>query len=156
MPALDNQRHELFAQELARGNSATQAYKDAGYKPNPQNAGRLTKNDDIQARVKELQGLGAIKTIDTIASIAEELNQLKLEAIRNMQVSAGVAAVMGKAKVLGLLIDKQELSGKDGGSIEIRQREIDDAKAFDAKFIEVLARTSAKRNPSSFDGSGES
>ena len=52
-------RHERFAQALAAGETATAAYKLAGYKPDRRNASRLTTNDDIKARVAELQALAA-------------------------------------------------------------------------------------------------
>ncbi len=34
MPVLKNSRHERFAQNVAKGMSATEAYEKAGYKPN--------------------------------------------------------------------------------------------------------------------------
>jgi phage terminase small subunit len=55
MGILTNPRHELFAQELAKGKSATEAHTLAGYKPCRQNAARLTTNDDIRARLAEIQ-----------------------------------------------------------------------------------------------------
>src|SRR6476659_7789253 len=55
MPALRNQRRELFAQGLARGMSAAQAYREAGYVDNRRNASALKANQDILARVLELQ-----------------------------------------------------------------------------------------------------
>jgi phage terminase small subunit len=33
MPVLKNARHEKFAQALAKGKSATDAYNEAGFKP---------------------------------------------------------------------------------------------------------------------------
>ena len=41
MPVLKNARHERFVQGVAKGMSATEAYKKAGYKPSGPNAGRL-------------------------------------------------------------------------------------------------------------------
>jgi hypothetical protein len=52
---LKNQRRELFAQALARGNTADHAYAEAGFSPNRGNAARLKANDSIRARVLELQ-----------------------------------------------------------------------------------------------------
>ena len=54
MAILKNARHERFAQNLAKGMSATAAYEKAGYKPNDQNAARLTRNDEVRSRVAEL------------------------------------------------------------------------------------------------------
>jgi hypothetical protein len=55
VPALENQRHELFAQELARGKNISAAYVSAGYQPCRQNAHRMTTRDDIKERVVELK-----------------------------------------------------------------------------------------------------
>ena len=55
VPALSNPRHELFAQVLAAGCSATEAYVKAGYRLNKGNAGRLKTNEHIRKRVEELQ-----------------------------------------------------------------------------------------------------
>jgi phage terminase small subunit len=54
MPTLRNPRHERFAQELAKGTSATQAYEIAGFKPNAGNAGALRAKQHISTRVNEL------------------------------------------------------------------------------------------------------
>lgn len=54
MPALQNARHERFAQELAKGKSATEAYADAGYRPNSGNAATLKADQSISTRVAEL------------------------------------------------------------------------------------------------------
>ena len=44
MAALPNQRHEKFAQGIAEGKSATEAYEAAGYTPNDGNATRLNSS----------------------------------------------------------------------------------------------------------------
>jgi tripartite-type tricarboxylate transporter receptor subunit TctC len=59
VPVLENQRHELFAQELAKGKSASEAYVSSGYKPSRKNAARLKANEDIAARVAELLTIAA-------------------------------------------------------------------------------------------------
>ncbi len=78
MPILKNQRHELFAQELAKGAPANAAYIAAGYTPSDQNAQRLTRNDKVKARVAELQARGAERTKITIALVLEELARIAL------------------------------------------------------------------------------
>lgn len=54
MAPLPNARHERFAQGLANGKTADEAYQEAGFKPNRGNATRLKANESIQDRVKEL------------------------------------------------------------------------------------------------------
>ncbi|WP_188079447.1 terminase small subunit [Xanthobacter oligotrophicus] len=63
MAPLHNGRHERFAQELAKGKSADEAYVEAGYsgssKSMQEAASRLSRNVKVQARVAEIQQRGA-------------------------------------------------------------------------------------------------
>jgi phage terminase small subunit len=108
MPPIPNTRHEAFAQALAKGKSAAEAYKLAGYKPNEGNCIRLKGNERVQARVAELQNKAAQKAVVTIETIAAELEEARLLAMHEdvANPSAAVSASMGKAKLFGLLIDK--------------------------------------------------
>src|ERR1700730_18079034 len=54
MPVLTNPRWELFAQELAKGKAASDAYKTAGFRPNRHNACVLKQKQTIIDRVSEL------------------------------------------------------------------------------------------------------
>ena len=56
----------------------------------------------------------------TVADILRELEEARTMAAtgERPQPAAMVAATMGKAKLLGMLTDKQELTGKDGGPID--------------------------------------
>lgn len=54
MPVLKNAKHERFAQGLAKGLTADQAYQDAGFKANRGNATTLKQKQSIQNRVSEL------------------------------------------------------------------------------------------------------
>lgn len=57
MPPLTNPRHETFAQNVAAGKTLTEAVLIAGYsvKTAATNTTRLTKNDEISQRIRELQ-----------------------------------------------------------------------------------------------------
>ena len=55
MPELKNQKHEAFAQQLAKGETADAAYRKAGYSANRGNASRLKANDSIRQRIAEIQ-----------------------------------------------------------------------------------------------------
>jgi phage terminase small subunit len=54
MPVLSNPRHESFAQALAKGKTADEAYASAGFKPDRGNASRLQQKDSIRQRVAEI------------------------------------------------------------------------------------------------------
>ncbi len=61
MAVMENPRHEIFAQQLAKGKSAEAAYAAAGYKRDRGAASRLSAKVNIQARVAELLERGAAK-----------------------------------------------------------------------------------------------
>lgn len=83
MPVLKNAKHEAFAQALAKGKTATQAYADAGYKPDRKNASRLTTKDDIQRRVDEILSRVAEKAewtaADRLRMLADIAEKTKAE-----------------------------------------------------------------------------
>ena len=55
MPVLRNPRWEAYAQELAKGKPARQAYVLAGYKKNDGNASRLKSNEKLTASWKHIK-----------------------------------------------------------------------------------------------------
>ena len=116
MPILKNQRHELFAQKLAAGESASSAYVLAGFKESRKNASRLKAKDDIAARVQELQAVAARSTTITIESICRELDEANAVARERGQAAAMVSASALRAKLAGLMVEKVEVG--DAGSFD--------------------------------------
>lgn len=110
MPTLNNIRHERFAQELAKGKGQTEAYVAAGYKENRSAASRLAEDVNVCERVRELQERGAIRVELTVADIIRELEEARISALTAATPQAGsaVTASLGKAKLLGLIVDKSE------------------------------------------------
>jgi len=131
MPALENARHERFAQELAKGETATAAYATAGYEPNDGNAARLKGNERIEARVAEILGRAATRAEITVADISERLLKIAAKAEGKSDapmLSVARATLMDVAKLNGLVVDKREMFGKGGGPIEyanLTEAEID-------------------------------
>lgn len=111
MAALANRKHELFAQALAKGEPASQAYVSAGYRYNEGNAVRLKGNEKVAARVDELQARAAVRVEITAADVVEMLKEDRELARALEQSGSAVSASLGIAKVLGLLKDKVEHSG---------------------------------------------
>lgn len=111
MPVLKNARHETFAQGLAKGMTADEAYQKAGFKPNRGNAATLKANQSILDRVTELQSKAIKKAEITVDSLAQELEEARAIALAEKQSSAAVSATMGKAKLFGLGVEKRHLSG---------------------------------------------
>lgn len=113
MPALENAKHERFAQQLAKGRSQAEAYETAGYAPSEPHASRLASNGKVEARVAEILERSAIRTEITVATITERLlaiatkGELTAEA---PMLSVARAALMDAAKLNGLVVDKSDIT----------------------------------------------
>lgn len=122
MPVLENPRHERFAQELAKGKSQVEAYEAAGYNPNRSAASRLAEDVNIRDRVVHIQGRVAIRTEITVASISERLLKIAAKGEGSEDaplLSVARAALMDVSKLNGLVIDRKQLTGRNGGPIEV-------------------------------------
>jgi hypothetical protein len=109
VPILENERHELFAQQLAQGKSASEAYVNAGFQASRQNAGRLRTRDDVKARVAELQANAARSAEVSIQSLIRELDDAIDVARTKGQAQAMVSAAGMKAKLSGLMVERQQI-----------------------------------------------
>jgi len=104
---LKNPKHESFAQHWATGlYTEIEAYEKAGYKPDAANANKLTRNHQIIARVREIQAAAQKRHDFTVDDMVMELNENRRISIQKEQMAAANAASMGKAKVLGMVVDK--------------------------------------------------
>jgi hypothetical protein len=108
----------LFVQALAKGKTQIEAYVAAGYAPNDGHAARLAGNGRVVARLVELQTRAADRVVTTAVDIASQLDEDRAFARALKQGSAAVSATMGKAKVLGLVVDRH--AGPTGGAIPFR------------------------------------
>jgi hypothetical protein len=108
LPVLSNSRHEKFAQGLAEGKTATEAYENAGYAPNDGNSARPKGNERIRARVAELQGRGAERAAVTLQGLLDEASDIQTKALAKGHYAAAVAALTVRAKLSGLWIDRLE------------------------------------------------
>lgn len=123
MPALTNAKHERFAQELAKGKTADEAYQEAGYAENRHNASRLKTNEHIGARVAELLEGAAARTEITVASITKRLLDIATVGEKSTEaplLAVARASLMDAAKLNGLVVEKREHSGPDGGPMETK------------------------------------
>ena len=138
MPILQNARHEAFAIAVANGKSFTDAYVEAGFKPNGANASTLHKNTNIQLRIAEIQQ--ERERITTERYVAETdytrdrllgyLETARTIAEANANPVGVTQATVAMARILGLIIDR---------------REVGDAGAFDAMTDEELVREATKK-----------
>lgn len=88
MPVLKNPKHEIFAQQRAKGMSAGMAYVKAGYKRHDSSASRLTNSKRIQERIAEIQAEALTPVMQSIQydnqSVLDELARVGFSSIRNV------------------------------------------------------------------------
>jgi hypothetical protein len=135
---LKNTRHERYCQAILKGKTQPVAYKLAGYNPHKRNSERLAARPDIIARIAELKEKTAEKAVITAADIARQLDEDRAFARQCKQAAAAVSASIGKAKVLGLVVNR--IGGPDGGPLSL---EFDLSKLSD-KDLHALERIHAK------------
>lgn len=141
MPVLDNAKHERFAQEIASGKTATDAYVCAGYSGAGASvsASRLLKNAAVANRVAELlaerEHIHAQATADAIERTAltkEWVIETLMENVRRAMQATPVRGEDGEergeytyqgsvanrslellGKELGMFIDRKEVKRVD-------------------------------------------
>ncbi|CAN7470004.1 terminase small subunit [Mesorhizobium sp. LjNodule214] len=108
-----NMRQERFCLGVAEGLPQSRAYIAAGYAARGNaaevEASKMVRLPKVAARVAELQAKAARRSEITVDSLVAELEDMLQLATRVGQPSAGVSAIMGKAKLLGLVIDRTEV-----------------------------------------------
>jgi hypothetical protein len=117
---LANLRHERFAQALARGKTATEAYLLAGYKANDGNASRMKGNERISARVEAIVGRAAERAEVSLERVLREL-----KAIAFSDISKAVTW---------------------GPSVQVREEEEDGPRAAAARRMACRASGRSKRS----------
>ena len=131
MPALKNPKHEhLRCSALAKGMSQVDAYEAAGYEPDMPNACRLTRNDKVKARVRELQHRVAQLTKETIIRLDRRIAGTGREGKQTIDTLGAAAmqvvraALMDIAKLNGLIIDHHLHERKD--TVDLTRAELMD------------------------------
>jgi hypothetical protein len=122
MPTLKNPRRERFAQLLASGKTATDAYEEAGYKRSDSNGPALARTPEISGRVAEITGerwkqeqkagaIAAERCAVTKISLIDDLREARKRALEANQISAYVNATKEIAILAGVRIERSERGG---------------------------------------------
>ena len=108
-------QEEAFSRKFVECNNASEAYRcayDVGENTKPEtiwtSAFKTLAKPHVSKRVFDLQSQAVERTLVTIESITIELEEARYLGKTEKQAAAMTAASMGKAKVNGLLVDKQE------------------------------------------------
>lgn len=113
-------KQEQFARLYVETGNASEAYRQAyntdNMKPETvtNEAYKLLQDPDISAMVDGLKEEARQRHAVTVDDLLSELEQARAAALAapTPQSSAAVSATMGKAKMLGLLVDKAEIKAK--------------------------------------------
>ena len=119
-------KQEAFALAYVETGNASEAYRRAynAEKMKPAsvavNASKLLAGAKVALRVQELQAKAVERHEITVDDLIRELEEARTAASNQEkpQAAAMVAATLGKAKLLGMLTDKTEVTGKDGGPVD--------------------------------------
>ena len=122
-------KQEQFARLYVETGNASEAYRQAynadNMKPETvtNEAYKLLQDPDISAMVDDLKAEARQRHAVTVGDLLSELEQARVAALAapTPQSSAAVSATMGKAKMLGLLVDKAEIKAE--AEISTKQEE---------------------------------
>jgi len=104
-------RWEIFALNVAKGVSHGDAYAAAGYHDKSgAGAAKLMRKPEVAARISELRAQIRARMKITVETIVMDLQEDRAFAYRCANPAAAITATMAIAKLLGLLVDKSELS----------------------------------------------
>ncbi len=123
MPVLPNMRHEMFAQNIAAGQNASEAYAVAGFHASPANmrinAHRLARQPKVAARIVELRERKAV-VIEQTTGITRAYVVERLKLNLDMALAAAVhnpsaGNVANRAlellgRELGMFVDRKKIT----------------------------------------------
>ncbi len=115
-----NRKQEIFCEEFVKSGNAAEAYKRAGYKATSarsaaNSASRLLDNVGICSRIEELRA----KAEDAKIIDAKQRRIILSEIAQHGKADVSIKAIDTLNKMDGMYINKSQISGADGGPIQI-------------------------------------
>jgi phage terminase small subunit len=116
-------KQEKFCQKYIELGNASEAYRTAydaeDMKPVTirRKAAELLANGKVAAHIARLRETHQQRHLVTVDSLTAELEEARDLAKETKQSATLVAATLGKAKLHGLIVDKNEHAGKDGAPL---------------------------------------
>jgi phage terminase small subunit len=113
-----------FCEKYIELGNASEAYRQSYDAENMldktvwEEASRTLADHKVAARIMELQEIHRLRHEVTVSSITAELDESRQLATADKQHSAAITASMGKAKLHGLIVDRNEHSGPGGTPIK--------------------------------------
>ena len=139
MPVLENPRHELYAQGVAKGLTSIDAYRRAGYSRSRKGATLVKGKPDVQRRVRELIEAGARRAEVSVEKVLRELARIGFADVRQLhdingrllqiaELSDDIAAAVASYEVVRRVTSKPAAT-KGGGDKDAQDRDDDKAEA---------------------------
>jgi phage terminase small subunit len=130
-------KQEAFCRAYVETSNAAESYRrsyDVGADTKPetvwQAASRLMADDGIKSRIADLLDEARALCLVTVGSLTAELEDARKHAMKDDKgASAAVSAVMGKAKLHGLLVDKVAQTDPNGRELPAAASDRELAKA---------------------------
>jgi phage terminase small subunit len=168
MSVLANPRHERFAQELAKGTSASEAYVLAGYRANRGNAATLKQDQNILARVTELleerEEIHSQATAEAVERAGLTKEWVIARLMENVQRASQAQPVMaggvqtGEYRYEGSVVNRGlELLGKELGMFVDRTEDVTARRTSEqiyARLSQIIAAGDAGRSSGTDRGVG--
>jgi hypothetical protein len=139
MPVLRRAKHEAFAQGLAAGKTAVDAYRSAGFAASYANSSRLQRRDSIRQRVAEIVDRKQRAADRAIANAAERVGVDEEWVLRNLRLNALMAMRHGDRSAAARsleLIGRHLSMFSDRKQIEVAY--VDDADEYLAKIMALV------------------
>ena len=124
-------KQERFCHAYLEHGNASEAYRQSynagAMKPETVNrkASEVLSNGKVTARLEELRAPVVEATRITLEGHLYTLAELRNEARDIGQLSAAINAEIARGKVAGLYVDRQEITGKGGGPVELSTPKVD-------------------------------
>lgn len=144
-------KQDAFCLAYMETGNASEAYRRSynagGMKPESvwRKANELMDNVKVAARIADLSEKIEAKALVTIERLTNDLLRIaqKGEDLAEAPgLSVARASLMDAAKLNGLVVDKNEHTGKDGAAIKLEQVK-NDAQSFTSSIIGLAARSGA-------------
>ena len=119
------QKQEKFCLSYIETGNASEAYRRAyscenmKYATINNNASKALEHNEIAARIAELRAPAVANAQITLEQHLNDLKRLRDLAEASEKFGPAVQAEMARGKASGLYVDRTELTGKDGGPVEM-------------------------------------
>jgi len=125
-----DQRYELFCWGIVKGLSQADAYRNAGYsrsgkKPSMRHLTVLMKKPAIIRRIEELRANMRYKLKISVESLVVDLVDSRQRAIKAGEIGNEINATMAIARLLGFLVEKNELVLAIAKPLPVPTKELD-------------------------------